>query len=85
MGTSRSIGEKLLSMKKQLEEQKAQRSELQGELKSLTKQMEQEFGVKTPEEADAKIKEMETEIQGMEESLQQQVDKIEILMEGGSD
>ena len=60
MATPRNdIGNKLLSLKRELEEQKSQRSELQGELKSLTKQMEMEFGVKTASQAEKLIEKME--------------------------
>ena len=56
MGMPRSLdlGEKLLTLKRKMERQKEERAELQGELKSLMKQLEQEFGVKTIPQAEKK-------------------------------
>ena len=74
------IGSKLLSLKRELEEQKSQRSELQGELKSLTKQMEMEFGVKTASQAEKLIEKMEKEIEKNEKSIRNRIREIERLM-----
>lgn len=85
MATSRNqsdLGSKLLSLKKRLEEQKSQRHELQGELNSLTKQMEQDFGIKTIDQAEKQIKKMQDEIEKMEKSIMSKIRQIEMEMEG---
>lgn len=85
MATSRNqsdLGSKLLSLKKRLEEQKSQRHELQGELNSLTKQMEQDFGIKTIDQAEKQIEKMQDEIKKMEKSIMSKIRQIEIEMEG---
>lgn len=85
MATSRDradLGSKLLSLKKRLEEQKSQRHELQGELNSLTKQMEQDFGIKTIDQAEKQIKKMQDEIERMEKSIMSKIRQIEMEMEG---
>jgi hypothetical protein len=63
-----------------LEEKKSQRSELQGELKSLMKQL-REFGVETLEQAESLIEKQKEELEGMEESIHSSIQEIEELME----
>lgn len=85
MATSRiDLGEKFLALKRKLEKQKEQRAELQGELKSLMSQLEQEFGVKTIPQAEKKQEKLEKELERLERSLLQQIDDIEKMMEGES-
>jgi ribosomal protein S20 len=75
------IGEKLLSLKQKAEAQKAKYSELQGELKTLTKQMEREFGASSIEQAQKLLKKMEQEIKELEEKIKESVQEIEEMME----
>lgn len=72
--------EKLLSLKKELEIHKAQRLELQGELKSLNKQMEEDYGVKTLPQAEKLMEKLDKKLQEKEKSIKHRIQEIEELM-----
>ena len=76
------IAQKLLMMKKKLEEKKSKRSELQGELKSIQKQLKEEFHVECLEDAETLIEEEEKKLHKMEKEIQEGLQELEILMEG---
>lgn len=76
----KNLGQRLLDIKEHLEEQKARRSELQGELKSIMAQLK-EFGVDSLEHAAAKIKKEETELEKMEKTIRVQIEKLEEMMD----
>ncbi len=78
------LGRKLLKIKEELEEKKAKRLELQGELKSLMNQLK-EFGVNSLEEAEEMIHQMEKELEEIRESIEEEIKEIEGLMEGGEE
>ena len=78
------LGRKLLKIKEELEEKKAKRLELQGELKSLMNQL-RELGVNSLEEAEEMIHRMEKELGEIRESIEEQIEQIEALMEGGEE
>ena len=84
MGIPRSLdlGEKLLTLKRKMERQKEERAELQGELKSLMNQLEQEFGVKTIPQAEKKAKKIGEELKELEQTISGQIKEIEEMMEG---
>ena len=75
------LGRKLLRINEELEEKKAKRLELQGELKSLMNQLK-ELGVNSLEEAEEMIHQMEKDLVKMRESIEEQIEQIEGLMEG---
>ena len=75
------LGRKLLKIKEELEEKKVKRLELQGELKSLMNQLK-ELGVNSLEEAEEMIHQMEKELGEIKESIEEQIEQIEGLMEG---
>jgi uncharacterized phage infection (PIP) family protein YhgE len=77
------IAQKLLLMKKKLEEKKSKRSELQGEMKSIQKQLEEDFQVESLEGAEALIEEEEEKLQKMEAEIRKGIEEIEGLMEEG--
>jgi len=84
MATSRDreqLGQRLLRMKEELEQKKSQRSELQGELNSVMKQLQEEFGVGTLEQAEERLEKEKQELQEMETAVQEQVEEIEEMME----
>ncbi len=82
MATSRiDLGEKFLALKRKLEKQKEQRAELQGELKSLMSQLEQEFGVKTIPQAEKKAEKIGEELKKLEQTISGQIKEIEEMME----
>ena len=78
------LGRKLLKIKEELEEKKAKRLELQGELKSLMNQLK-ELGVNSLEEAEEMIHQMEKDLEKMRESIEEEIKEIEGLMEGGEE
>lgn len=81
-GRQADLGGKLIALKRRLEEQKAQRYEFQGELNSLTQQLEQEFGISNIEDAGNHIEKMNRELERMEKSIRKQIQRIEEKMEG---
>jgi ribosomal protein S20 len=87
MGTSRNddIGKRLLALKQEIEEQKIKRSELQGEQKTLVKQMEQAFGVSTVDQAQELLANMELEIKELEEKVKKGIQEIERIMREGEE
>ncbi len=78
------LGRKLLKIKEELEQKKAKRLELQGELKSLMNQLK-ELGVNSLEEAEEMIHQMEKDLEKMRESIEEQIEQIEGLMDGGEE
>ena len=78
------LGRRLLKIKEELEEKKAKRLELQGEVKSLMNQLK-ELGVNSLEEAEEMIHQMEKDLEKMRESIDEQIEQIEGLMEGGEE
>lgn len=87
MGTSRNddIGKRLLALKQEIEEQKIKRSELQGEQKTLVKQMEQAFGISTVDQAQKLLADMELEIKELEEKVKKGIQEIERIMREGEE
>ena len=84
MATSRDreqLGQRLLRMKEDLEQKKSQRSELQGELNSVMKQLQEEFGVETLEQAEERLEKEKQGLQEMETAVREQVEEIEEMME----
>jgi uncharacterized phage infection (PIP) family protein YhgE len=75
------LGQRLLQLKKQLEEKRESRSQLQGELKSLQKQLFEDFEVKTLEEAEALIAKTEKKLQKMEQEIREEIEVIERMLE----
>ena len=84
MATSRDreqLGQRLLKMKDDLEQKKSQRSELQGELNSVMKQLQEEFGVETLEQAEERLEKEKQGLQEMETDVRERVEEIEEMME----
>ncbi|RLG23860.1 hypothetical protein DRN85_08600 [Methanosarcinales archaeon] len=79
METSRELGQRLLRLKEQLEQKKAERTELQGQLKSVMEMLKKQYGVKTLEEARAKMEEMEREVREYETEIYKGLEKVEEL------
>lgn len=75
------LGQRLLQLKRQIEEKKESRSQLQGELRSLQKQLFEDFEVKTLEEAEALIAKTEKKLQKMEQEIREEIEAIERMLE----
>ena len=74
------VAQRLLSMKKKLEEKKDRRSELQGELKSIQKQLVEEFKAKSLEDAETMIEAGEEEQERLEQEIWKEIEEIEKMM-----
>lgn len=74
------IGTRLLNLKERLEEEKAERAELQGEFRSLMNQLKEDFGVSDLDEAEVQIEEEEARLEEMEREVREQVEELEGLM-----
>ena len=74
------LGRKLLQLKETLDQQKTQRSELQGELKTLMKQLKDDHGVESVEAAEALIEKERAELDKLERDIRQGIEEIEQLM-----
>lgn len=79
---SNNIGQELLRIKTKLEKEKNAKLELQGELKSVMKQLKDDFGISNIAQAEELLATLEKEIQDAEEQLQKQINRIRQLMEG---
>ena len=80
MSTNEELGQRLLKLKGTIEKKKSERSELQGEAKSLTKQLKDEFGVATVEEAKKLQEKKEAERAELQGDISATITEIEGLM-----
>jgi predicted transcriptional regulator len=74
------LGRRLLQIKEELEKKKSQRSESQGELKSLMRRLKEEFGVDTMEQAYRIQEKRAAELEELEQSTQEKIQELEQLM-----
>jgi len=77
------IGQRLLQLKKQIEDEKAKQSELKGELKSIMKQLKDEFNVQSLDEAAELLESMQEDLEKYEKTIQEKLEKAKELFEGG--
>jgi len=75
------IGRQLLDMKSKLEKKKSKRSEIQGELNSVKKQMKESFSTDDLDEVKSQLEENETRLEQMEDALKLQVDTLQRALE----
>ena len=68
---------RLLEIKNQIDEAKSKQSEITGQIKSTTDQMEQKFDVKTLPQAEKKLKEIGTELDAKESEFKEGLEKLE--------
>jgi len=69
--------ERLLQIKKQIDDAKTKQSEITGQIKSTTDQMFQKFAVKTLQEAEKKLKTMGDELDKNEAEFTTGLKKLE--------
>lgn len=81
MGASKDVSRRLLEMKETLEQQKVKRAELQGEVNSLTSQLEA-FGIGDLGAAKKWITDTEAELEKTEKALQTALDELEAKVFG---
>ena len=80
MASSAKLAQQLITLKETLDAKKAKRAELQGELKSLTKQLVTSFGVETIEEAEKQLKESNEKLEALNESIEKQLVKVTAIL-----
>ncbi len=80
MTNNEELGGRLLKLKGAIEKKKSERSELQGELKSITKQLKDEFGITTVEEAKKLQEKKEAERSELQDNIAAEIAGIEKLM-----
>lgn len=82
---SSNIGQELLRIKAKLERDRATKLELQGELKSKIRQLKNDFGVSTSEEAEGLQSSLNEQIKDLEKQIETLIGKIREAMEGSGD
>jgi len=73
----RYLATRLMTLRQRLDAQIARRAELQGELRSIANQLQQEFGVSSIEDADALAARLEMELSAADAELRQLVTQLE--------
>ena len=69
--------DRLLKMKKKIEDGEKEQANLQGRIDSLFEQLEKEFNVKSIEEAESLMRELEDKIDKMDEDLKRMITELE--------
>ena len=80
-GSIDKIGRQLLDLKSKIEQKKSKRSEVQGELNSIKKQMKADFSTDVVEEIRGQIEENEKRILNLEASLTKRVAALQGLLD----
>lgn len=75
MGTD--LGQRLLKLKEQLDGERARHAELQGELRAVLRQLQQEFGIGSLEDAERQVAVDEVELRALQSSLETQIAELE--------
>ena len=71
------LGQRLLDLKQDLEEAKSKRSELQGQSKGLMKQLKDEFELDSFDEAQARIEELNEQLDNLQSTLNDALERAE--------
>jgi len=75
------IARKLIQLKEQLEEKKAERSEFQGEYKSLVSRLKTEFSIGEVGSIEARLKDLDTDLEALDESMADIIQEVEAILE----
>jgi predicted nuclease with TOPRIM domain len=70
----------LMELKQDIEDAKQKVSELKGERQALLKQLKEEWGCETIEQAEEKIKELNAELESVSEKISEGTKKLEVKM-----
>lgn len=76
------LHQQIVKLKEEIERKKANRQELLGQLKSVEAQLE-DHGVKSLDEAQAKIEEEQAQLSAMNEKIQTEIEALSKLLAGG--
>ena len=69
--------QQLLELKERIDEAKEKSSELKGQLKGLTKELEEDWQCDTVKQAEVKVQQMETEVTKLNEKIKKNVTELE--------
>jgi pheromone shutdown protein TraB len=79
------LSERILALKQKAERSKQVQAEATGALKELKRRLKKEFGVETVEEAIEKLRQMQTELEQLDEEISTGVEKLEQAFGGKCD
>ncbi|MFA5525867.1 MAG: hypothetical protein WC992_03490 [Acholeplasmataceae bacterium] len=79
-GSDKHLAQRLLDLKERIEGERTRRDELQGELKSLMKQLKQGYSVDTVEDAQELLIEMDERLAGIEKDIRSKIEQAEALL-----
>jgi uncharacterized protein YicC (UPF0701 family) len=79
-GNDKRLAQRLMDLKEHVEKERRHRDELQGELKSVLKQLKQNYSVETLEEAQELLEDMDSRLQSIEADVQEKIEKAEELL-----
>lgn len=77
---ARQLTARLTDLQARLDQARAHRSELQGELRSLIKQLKQGYGVDTLEAAEQLLEDLSERITGLEQTLADRLDEADAAL-----
>ena len=77
------VARKLLRLNEQLEEKKTERSEFQGEYNSLVHRLKTEFSLSEVDKIQERLKDLDEDLYALDESMDQHLQKVEVLFEQG--
>jgi len=72
--------EKLIELQEEIEERKTQKAQLEGEKNAIVKQLKEDFGCKSVKQAEALIKEKESDVAKLEDELEEGLEELEKLL-----
>lgn len=75
------IEQRLINLKKAIEEDKAKKAKLEGAVEELQKQLEQNYGITTVEEAEKLKKKYEKDIEKNEKEITEKFARLQKLYE----
>lgn len=84
-GNGKRLTQQLLDLKDRIEKAKSQRSEMQGELKSIRKQLKDNYSIESIEDATAMLDEMDQRLESLEKDIQDKVEEAETLLDQEDD
>lgn len=79
-GSDKRLAQRLMDLKERIEKERRRRDEIQGELKSVLKQLKQNYSVETLEEAQELLEDMDSRLQSIEADVQEKIEKAEELL-----
>ena len=69
--------QRLLELKQEIDEAKTKVSELTGQKNALMKQLKEEYGCKTIQDADNKVDDLEKQIDDLNSQIEQGIEELE--------